>query len=77
MLFSSVEKLKKGLGEFFEKEARARLFIEKHRTERLYSFETGKAATKFAKQAMESFSIQKAVFRPRFIGRRIPLAQAR
>ncbi len=68
LLFSNLEKLKKGIDGFFENEARARLFIEKHRTERLYSFETGKAATKFAKQAMESFSIQKAVFKPRFIG---------
>jgi len=68
VLFENLEKLKKGLDESFENEARARLFIEKHRTERLYSFETGKAATKFAKQAMESFSIPKAVFRPRFIG---------
>ena len=67
-LFNTVEKLKKELDESFENEARARLFIEKHRIERLYSFETGKAVTKFAKQAMESFSIQKAVFKPRFIG---------
>ena len=67
-LFNNVEKLKKELDDFFENEARARLFIEKHRTERLYSFETGKAVVKFAKQAMESFSIKKAVFKPRFIG---------
>ncbi len=67
-LFNNVEKLKKELDEFFENETRARLFIEKHRTERLYSFETGTAATKFVKQAMESFSLKTAVFKPRFIG---------
>ena len=67
-LFNNVEKLKKELDEFFENETRARLFIEKYRTERLYSFETGKATIKFAKQAMESFSLKKAVFKPRFIG---------
>ena len=67
-LFNNVEKLKKEFDEFFENETRARLFIEKHRTERLYSFETGVAATKFVKQAMESFSLKTAMFKPRFIG---------
>jgi len=67
-LFKGLEILRKGLEELSAREERARAFVESYRTERLYSFENSRASSKFARQALELFSVKEAFFRPRFIG---------
>lgn len=67
-LFKNLEILRKDLEKLPGLEEKARLFVERFRTTRLYSFEHSSSATNFTKQAFEIFSLQEILFKPRFIG---------
>ncbi len=67
-LFKALEKARKDLDSLIVLEDRAKFFVERFRTTRMYSFSTSAGAIKFAKQLMELFSIESMLFRPRFIG---------
>jgi len=67
-LFKQLALLGKNVGMLSEIMEKARPFVERHRTSRLYSFDSSADAVKFARQLFEMFSCEKIVFKPRFIG---------
>lgn len=67
-IFNRLESVRKALDGLVEAEEKARFFVERHRTARLYEFQDVDSAIKFARQALEVLSSDCFLFRPRFIG---------
>lgn len=67
-LFKRLESLRRGLDSLVELEEKARFFVERNRTARLYEFEGVDSAIKFARQALEVFSAKDFLFKPRYVG---------
>ena len=66
-LFGQIDLIENGLKNLSGLRERAAPFVESHRTGRVYSFKDSISAIKFAKQAMEVFSVQSVLFKPRFL----------
>ncbi len=67
-LSKQLDMLRKNLQGLVPLEQKTTMFLEKFRTGRLYQFHDSKSALAFAKQILELFSIQRILFKPRFVG---------
>ena len=63
-----IAELKKLLQEIEEQRLRADLFFENFRDSRTYYFQEAGKAFEFIKQAFENYSLEKAFFKPQFLG---------